>query len=228
MSLSHNPKTVTDGLVLALDAANTRSFNNTSTTWKDLTTNANDVTLINGPMYSSTVLGSITFDGVDDYTDFYAPGLETTATIEMWLNATSLGGMFMGWGRYDIYTAGGNLGYNTASSNVYGISSATVSSLGLVGNWRHYVFEMRSDVSFTNNKIYINGQEQVLSAVLPGSGEQVSARNFNNGFGRISGWRNDNGYRLAMNLAVFKVYNRALTPTEIRENFNALRGRYSL
>jgi hypothetical protein len=168
------------------------------------------------------------FDGSDDYADFYAPSLDTTTTVEMWLNATSLGGMFFGWARYDVYTSGGNLGYNTASSNIYGISAATVTALGLVGNWRHYVFEMRSDVSFTSNKIYINGQEQTLSAILPGSGEQVAARNFNNGFGRISGWRNDNGYRLPMTLAVFKVYNRALTPVEVRGNFNALRTRFGI
>ncbi|MGA1415131.1 MAG: hypothetical protein ACO323_08835, partial [Candidatus Kapaibacteriota bacterium] len=61
----------------------------------------------------------------------------------------------MGWLYYDIYTIGSTgIGFNTAASDLYGVPFAQVSSLGCIGNWKHYVFEMRSDVSYTNNKIY--------------------------------------------------------------------------
>ena len=183
-------------------------------------------TLANVPTYNTANGGSLVFDGVDDYVDFFAPNLGTTTTVEMWAKVSSFGGMFFGWSLYDVYTPSGTLGYNTANSDLYGISAATVTSLGLVNNWKHYVFEMRSDVSYTDNKIYINGVSQSLSQQL--SSERIASKSFNSGNGRISGWRYDNGYRLSMNCACFKVYNRALTQEEVSQNFNALRGRYGI
>jgi hypothetical protein len=95
-----------------------------------------------------------------------------------------------------------------------------------VDNWKHYVFEMRSDVSYTNNKIYINTISQTISQ--QSSSENAGGRTFNSGNGRISGWRNDTNYPIPMNCSSFKVYNRALTSTEITQNYNALRGRFGL
>ena len=147
----------------------------------------------------------------------------------MWCNIGSgySNKMFMGWLRYDVYCANGTLVYNTAGGDVYGISSATVSSLGLVNNWKHYVFEMRSNVSYTNNKIYINAISQTLSQQQ--GAENTGNRNFNSGNGRIALWRNGTTtYQMPMNCSSFRVYNRALTAAEIQQNFNALKGRFGL
>jgi len=167
-------------------------------------------------------------DGVDDYLDFYAPGLGNTATVEMWCKIGSgySGKMFFGWLRYDVWCNGGSIGYNTSSGDVYGISQATVNSLGIVGQWAHYVFEMRSDVSYTNNKIYINSVNQTLSQQY--GGENSSTRSFNNGYGRIALWRAGGTYHMPMNCAAFKVYNRALTTSEVLQNYNAQKKRFGL
>ena len=61
------PNVVYDGLVLYLDAANNKSYVSGSTSWLDLTHNQNNGTLTNGPTYSSANLGSIVFDGSNDY-----------------------------------------------------------------------------------------------------------------------------------------------------------------
>ena len=53
MSLYHNPNMVTNGLVLCLDAGNTKSYPNTGTTWTDLSGNSNTGTLTNGPTFNS-------------------------------------------------------------------------------------------------------------------------------------------------------------------------------
>ena len=158
---------VRDGLVLWLDANDKTSYPGSGTVWRDISLGGNNGTLINGPTFDSANGGSLSFDGSNDYADFFAPSLGTTTTVEMWVNlgASYTNKMFFGWLRYDVWCGSGNLGYNTANTDVYGISSATVSSLGLVNNWKHYVFEMRSDVSYTNNKIYVNGEEQSLSQV---------------------------------------------------------------
>ena len=66
MGLSHAPRVITDGLVLGLDAANTRSYVGSGTTWTDLI-GSNNGTLTNGPTYSSDRGGAIVFDGSNDY-----------------------------------------------------------------------------------------------------------------------------------------------------------------
>jgi len=168
------------------------------------------------------------FDGVDDYADFFAPSLGTTTTVEMWakIGAGYTNKMFFGWNLYDFTGVAGAIGFNTGAGDVYGISSATVTSLGLVNNWKHYVMEMRSDVSYTNNKVYVNSTQLTLSQQA--GTENAANRSFNSGNGRISGWRFNTSYPMPMSCSTFRVYNRALTTDEIQQNFNAARGRYNL
>ena len=47
MAVRYNPRTVIDGLVLALDAGNTKSYPGSGTTWTDLSGHGNDGTLTN-------------------------------------------------------------------------------------------------------------------------------------------------------------------------------------
>ena len=226
--ISYNTSVVRDGLVLHLDAANRKSYPGSGTAWNDLSKNNNNVVLTNGVGYNSTNNGNLAFDGVDDHVDFFAPTLGATTTVEMWvqLGAAFAGKMFFGWLQYDVYCPSGHIGFNTASSDCHGINATTVTALGLVNTWHHYVFEMRSDVSYTNNKIYIDSVSYPLSQIL--GVENTTRRVFNSGNGRIGGWRNDLSYKKVMNCSTFNVYNRALTSVEIQQNFNALRGRYSI
>lgn len=226
MSLVHNASTVRSGLVLHLDAANPKSYLGSGTTWNSLTGNG-IVSIAGTPSFSSLNNGAIVFNTVDDYADFTAPNLGTVASVEMWCKPTSVGGkMFFGWLLYDVFASGGAIGYNTAASDVYGIPSAQVTALGLLNNWAHYVFVMRTDVSYTNNKIYVNGVSQSLSQVT--GTEAAGNRVFNSGAGRIGGWRSDANYRMAMDIGVFNVYNKELSAAEIRQNFEALRSRYGI
>lgn len=117
MAVSHGfGKIVTDGLVLALDAADTNSYTSGSTTWRDMSGNGNNSTLTNGPTFDSGNGGSIVFDRVDDYANFYAPNLTTTTTVEMWTKIDTLysGRMFFGFRQYDVWCGDGHLGFNTA------------------------------------------------------------------------------------------------------------------
>jgi len=228
MAVYAGPEVVTNGLVLAIDAGSAQSYPGSGTAWTDLSGNENNGTLTNGPTFNSTNGGSIIFDGVNDYADFFAPNLGTTTTVEMWCKIGSgyTNKMMFGWFDYDVFCGSGSLGYNTGNSgDLRGITSATVTALQLVNNWKHYIFEMRTDVSYANNKIYINTNSQTLSQ----SGtEGTWAKSFNSGNGRIAVWRKDINYCMPMNLASFRVYNRALSAAEIAQNFNALRGRFGI
>lgn len=228
MSVNWGLEIITDGLVLALDAGGFRSYSGSGTTWYDLSINKNHATMVNSPTYTGNSMGTIIFDGVNDYVDFYAENLTSVASVEIWMKlGTSYSNkMPFGWNMYDVWCPGGALGYNTFNSDLYGLTSNDVTSLGLVNNWHHYIFEMRSDISYTSNKIYIDTINQSLSQV---SGvENTSNRTFNYGYGRISSVRNGSSYLIPMEVGIFKVYNKILTQNEIEFNYNTIRKRYNI
>jgi len=61
------PQINTTNLILHLDAGNSSSYSGSGTTWTDLSGEGNDVTLVNGPTYSSNDGGYFDFDGTNDY-----------------------------------------------------------------------------------------------------------------------------------------------------------------
>ena len=226
MGLDHSPIIVTDGLSLYTDAVNTRSYVGSGITVNGLVSGIG-LTLVNGVGFGTTGTSYFILDGTNDNIPFNIPNVGTTLSIEMWARINSFSnGMPFGFDRYDVWANGGRLGFNTAASDIYGLTSTQVTNLGLLSQWKHYVFEMRTDVSYSNNKIYINGQNQSLSQVA--GTENASLRNFNSGNGRISSWLFSDVFFIAMDLAQFRVYNRALTSQEIVQNYNATKRRYGL
>ena len=193
-----------------------------------------------GPVYFPDNSGFLRFNGTNStfgsYVDFTAPiGSTKTVTVEAWirLKTSFSNSMIFGWDQYNVYCPSGMLGFNTNNSDLYGISAATVTALNLVDNWAHYVFEMKigSELGtapnyLSNNKIYINGNEQILSAQI--ATPNLTNINFNSGNGRIAGFRFSKQYLMPMDLATFRVYNRSLKKDEIMKNYNSERKRYNI
>ena len=213
---------ISDGLVLRLDAANSNSYPGTGTIWNDLSGNGSHVALTS-TSYSPAVGGSIVFNGTSSFANFNANiGSTNTVTVDMWVKTNSLnapnGSMYFGFGQYDVWTKGGNIGFNTSGGDLYGLTSTRVENLGIEGAWKHLVFVMNTS-STSNNKIYVNGVNQTsLSQV--NSGFNTANANFNSGAGRIPGWRNDSSWLMNLNVASFKLYNRELSQQEITTIFN--------
>jgi len=98
MGLSHAPRVITDGLVLGLDAANTRSYVGSGTTWTDLI-GSNNGTLTNGPVFTQEPklepfggAGAVEFGGSAD--GLYTPNITLGSndwTLEFWIYLTSTG-----------------------------------------------------------------------------------------------------------------------------------------
>ncbi len=215
------------GLVFNLDAGNTSSYSGTGNTWNDLSTNASNVTTTS-TTYNSSNGGNISFDGSSSYADFTANiGNTNVVTVEMWVKTNSLktpgGAMYFGFGLYDAWTSGGNIGFNSAAGDLYGISSTQVNYLGIVGYWKHLVFVMNSG-TLTNNKIYVDGVSQSLTQLL--GTFNASNATFNAGAGRIASWRNDLGWLMNIQVSNFKIYKRELTQQEITNNYNAYRAKF--
>lgn len=212
------------GLVLHLDAGNPVSYSGSGTTWNDLSGNGSHVTLTS-TTFNSANGGSIVFNGTSSFANFNANiGSTNAVTVDMWVRTNSLAnGMYFGFNLYDAFVNDGSIGFNTANSDQFGMTSSKVRELGIEGSWRHLVFVMYAG-SKTNNKIYVNGESQALSQIL-GSFSTTNST-FNAGAGRISSWRNGLTWLMNMNVASFKLYNRELSPEEITNNFNASRQRF--
>ena len=81
MGCSSGPDIIQDGLVLCVDASNSRSYPGTGTTWYDLSKNKYNGTLINTPTFVSDEGGSyFYFNGTDERVDFdyLQPAYQTT------------------------------------------------------------------------------------------------------------------------------------------------------
>jgi hypothetical protein len=226
MGIAYNTSIVSDGLVFALDAANSRSYSGSGLTTYSLVENLQSA-LVGGVGFGATNSGYFIFDGVDDNIPFTISNFNNILSVEIWMKMTSFTlGMPFGFYKYDVLSYNGAIGYNTSNSDMYGLTSTQVTNLGLLNQWKHYIFEMRSDVPYTNNKIYVNGEIQTLSQIL--FSEISNLRNFNNGSGKISGWLYDGGYNQSMDLGSFRIYNRALTQQEVLQNYNATKSRFGL
>ena len=235
MGLAHSPRIVTDGLVLLLDAGNTKSYPGSGTTLTDLTGNGYNGTLTNGPTYSGSNGGYIDFDGTNDYIDFGSD-----------LVFKSSGGWTVeSWAKFDVIPTT----YNNTTSPANFIGSETItynswywsvleSKLAL-WNWSPGVWKYGSTVLQANNwynavlvcdnsgtsyQMYLNGIAEggdhttyTWNATYSGLNIRYIAR------GNSANIRQLNG-----KIPITKVYNRALTASEIQQNFNALRGRFSI
>lgn len=213
MAVDYQYRIVRDGLVLCLDAGNTKSYPGTGTTWFDRSGNAYNGTLIGGPTYNSSNGGSIVFDGTDDYVNCGTPSISVgKITVSAWvrMNAGSI---------YQHIVDSSSSSWHLAILNdnrpyffnflVYHQASPILN----VGQWY-----MLTGVQGTTMDIYING---VLGQSIA-SNVNVATNTVN--LGRYQG----NARPLNGNVAQTLIYNRALTATEILQNFNATRGRFGI
>ena len=225
MGLAHGaqePLGVRDGLVLYLDAANARSYPKSGTTWFDRSGNGNTGTLTNGPTYSSANGGSIVFDGTDDIVNTsYVSSNAFTWSVWFKTNVVSSGYrniISIPTPNYILLLMDSgtpNLGFWTSDAlSGQSLSTPTIS----VNTWYNVVF-VREGNSITNGyKIYVNS---------------VSYGSANTGIWSTSstisfGGRTDATQFLNGNIAQASIYNRALTAAEVSQNFNALKGRFSI
>lgn len=229
MSGISGPKIITSGCVLSLDAADIFSYPRTGTTWKDLSGNSNNFSLINGPTFNAGNMGSIVFDGSDDY--LYISSLvwdyNNNFTIQFWFTPSSLGGA-NGYGLF----FNGNPGLNTNRVQIAGNSDGSIylntvgSSLGdsfvsaaglvSVGNWYNFAAIRNSGVI----TVYLNG----VSVASGNENYAVSQQsNLYVGLVRSSGAL----WYLNGRMSSILINNRSLSVNEILNNYNATKSRFN-
>jgi len=225
MALHHSPRIVTNGLVLCLDAANRKSYSGTGTVWNELSNNMS-AELVNSPTFNSQNNGFFQFVTDDFARIANNTALDTqTPTVEVWIktNATNQNGFWFEKGtvntQYSLFQEGASIQWRM---NIGGNTNLTTTTATYINtsNWYQVVGTYTSGA----RRLYVNG-------ILVNSDTQSGTIATNSGgmsigvFGGFSGGR---GYQYNGNLSVCRVYNRALTPAEILQNFNAQKGRYNL
>ncbi len=245
MAFTHSPKIVTDGLILAVDAANIKSYVSGSTVWSDISGNSRNLTLVSGSSYNTSSLGVVRFDGTNDHALLPAPSPFAGTqqfTAEFWVNFTSITGTFGpsiskgAWLFAGGTGAGGNqpefgvfslnttsftpdrISFGNGGGNNVGSLSINVSTLIQTGSWYQLVLTRpSSNVQF----VYLNG-------TLIGSGSiQNSFVSGITAFGGLPGQSDYSSY-LNANVGKIMVYNKALTAQEVLQNFNTTRGRFGV
>ena len=228
MGTSYNPPIVTDGLVFCVDAANQRSYPKSGTTWSDLV-GANNGTLTNGPTFDAGNGGSIVFDGANDYVDLGTNASISTSSafsLDCWVNLTSYVGGFPTIIQLKTNTSNGwNISLSQSGSYrgiVFG-STSTWSRLKTdnppsIGVWHH--ISINYDTS--NYLVYLNLSLQGLTGASAFNG--TTQNNYLGSTNQAARGATDtwNGY-----ISSVKLYNRALTADEIRQNYQATVGRFT-
>jgi hypothetical protein len=227
MSCHAGPNLVEDGLLLALDAGNTKSYPGSGTTWTDLSGKGNNGTLQNGPTFDSGNLGSIVFDGSNDRVVIpNDTALDTqTPSVEVWVKVDTIvqDGFFFEKGdvntQYALFIQNNFITWRVkpAGFNDIRVTSATYidtsSYAQVVGTY-----------TSGSRKLYINGSlvaSDSATGTIPSNSGGMSV-------GAYGGFDGPYGYYLDGKISIVRVYNRVLTAAEVTQNFNALKGRYGV
>jgi len=216
MSFYNGPTIVTNGLVLCLDAGDRNSYVSGSTTWRDLSGNGNNGTLVNGPLYDDKNSGGIRFlDDVNDYISLPTINTNSNFTLDFWTqrfnddDPTLFSGITNG--HLQIRTYGGGIQLVRSFIEAIGIFSNSATS-------RNTSLNITITRSGTTFDCYIN------------SGYR-SSLTYSTAFTTTSpviGINTSNTSPYIGIINVFSYYNRTLTAIEIRQNFNAQKSRFGL
>lgn len=230
MGLGHSPRIVTDGLVLCLDAANARSYPGTGTTWTDRSTGGNDGTLQNTPQFYDDNGGYFTFNGADESTyfgDILDMGYQSM-TICAFVKTSSGGGVIVGKhslrlnaGRWYLsFTSDGKV-RNVIDVGAGGTVLDSITDIRNTG-WRMITGVWDRSVG---SKVYIDDKLESFSSGNSSATNMQNSDPFRVGSGSSSNGSTHAGY-FNGSISNVQIYNKALTSEEIRQNYEATKGRY--
>jgi hypothetical protein len=212
---------VTSGLTLNLDAGWTNSYSGT-TSWRDISGNGKTGTLTNGPAFNSGNTGSIYFDGTDDFCVVPSSSLNglSSGSISVWVKFLNLNFQYV----LSLPNSGGNNGFDILIEN--GKLDSYLQALNSAGSTGSQ-FVPKLDIWYnivttydgTTHKLFVNG---ILISSVGRSGTiqngigQTFLGRFSSAFGAYSNNYTSNA----------QLYNRALSQTEILQNYQLYKNRF--
>jgi hypothetical protein len=222
------PRVVLDGLILQLDPANIKSYPGSGTTIFD--------TSIEGAVTNATTVNSPTFnpdsiqldENLDQRFITNQPSVTFNPnqwTIELVLKPLGVSGYLVspassGFDHFLIYSGGSqNINFQTTqSTDTNNRSMNTPTGSVPYNKWTHVVATLNN----FDKKMYLNGSLSVSDNV---SDDTSFVANWSGqwwfGNRAVIGGNPWSGH-----YGIVRVYNRELSPEEINQNFDAIKGRY--
>jgi len=233
----YGPRIVSNGLVLCLDAANKFSYPGTGTTWSDLSGNSNNGTLTNGPTFSAGNQGSIVFDGADDQIDCgnnSSLNISTDLTLGIWVKFNSLSSdpnliskqwcSGAQWSYSWAVLSDGRIYYGFDSNGQCSSITGEYTSTNIVcttGIWYCLnIVHTSTSINLYSNGISIPGTLAGSYGTIYTSTVPVRLGVYRNLSGAFASY-------LSGNISNVQIYNRALSATEVLQNYNATKSRFN-
>lgn len=251
MGIAYNPKIVTDGLTLCLDAGNSKSYPGSGTTWSDLSKSGVDCTLHQSPTFSTD---HFIFNGTTQWASLdtlvYGGGNGTLSEMSVfaWVktgfnsgtpgNWSNANWAILDYDRSEVFTFAmngpGEIQMSGRSSNRGGIGSGSL--YDIVGTTRfnddewHYI---GYTFSVTDQEILMYGDGE-LDRTFTANGSMTALGSGSTRYGIIADGSESSSPNSGKNnvfydgeIAAIHFYeNKVLTPSEIKQNYNTLRGRF--
>ena len=234
MAFIHSPNIVTDGLILAIDAADKNCFVSGNTTCTNLVTGGlltgasgtpgsgtHTPNTGNFPAYSSLNGGIFNFSGGKGMNCEENLGTTTTSSICMWFYAAASDTEYLTDGRNDggswflsNYTDYNINWHDTLQYNFENPYNASASDF--INKWLHMV--VTSDSS--GSKIYINSVQKTATG--------TSSADEDFGINYRIGTRYTSSHQWTGYMGPINFYNKALSAKEVSQNFNAQRSRFGV
>jgi hypothetical protein len=221
MASNYSPKIVTDGLVLCLDAADKNSYPGSGTTWSDLSGNGNDATVESSVSFSSTYRGGLTtLNDLNNANQSINGSFSCSSenyTWEIWFTDNgSQGGDASAFGVKDSGGITSNGFRAQPSIQTWIDGSLDVSTTALATSSPTQVIQRRSGITFNG---FVNS---ALSDTDTGDSDYGTYTSYS---------MNDRSFTSSNNgwngtYYIVRMYNRALSDAEIKQNFNAQRSRF--
>lgn len=241
MSVNYNPATPTNGLVLCLDTANRRSYPGSGTTWFDLSGKGNHGTVTNADLstfWKADGGVSANFDGSDDYvnlgTSLNSRLVQSAAiTVSAWVYATNVTGdrAILNNSKYSPNYDGFNFQIVNGKLRIDLVGDVlgplkrkeTTNAVISTNTWYHVAVTKPANAVTSSISLFVDGVKPATTDAYNDS--VVDAVNSVN---LQIGARNGTNTPFVGQLDDIRIYNRALSPSEVYQLFSSKRGRFGV
>lgn len=238
MSFNFSPKVVTDNLIYYLDASNSKSYIDPSTSWINISkVNNTSSTLVNGVAFSTSNKGCLALDGVNDY--IALPQITANQTygkysFSLWfspsitINPSNTNNYMLieaqntlinGVDNYLYFVSGGAGRLTFQTFNPLSTINSTTNNW-VAGKWYNAVGTY--DISTGLLSLYINGALQASTT--------IANCYFNtNSYFNLGVYSNPTKtWNFPGKINNFMVYTKTLSSNEVLQNYNTIKTRFGL
>ena len=237
MATHYNSRIARSGLMLQLDAGNTKRYPGRGTTWSDISGQSNTCTLVDGPTYSN---GTISFDGTANRGHVSSPSgkfswtpdttFNQAYTFDIWVKTSDTSGYILS----KPWNGAGQYNYRVSANSFNIESGATIDSILLPasvssGAWVNVVCWVNAaNMGYYVNSTTSSSKAHVCTGNIPSGGNINGEVCLMSLYPYSSGWAGNTAFSIVGNLASVRIYNKVLTAAEVDQNFNAMRWRFNV